>query len=287
VSGETATRIVTVRRRTSGTPLARQHEHLLAGRSTRKIAAIPWERFDRARYPEAALALAAHAQRALASGEYSAINLFARLASALAVHGAPLDIITAAARIPSDEARHADYALRLASLCAGADVGFEVDPDAVAAAWSKPLELEDVDFLMLEVSAIGETLAGALLAACQERATDPVARALFTAILGDEVHHARLGWYYFAWRAPQWSRAERQRAADRAAVMIVNAEPTFWHGRDAAPPFRKAARALGVLDSPGQRRALKRSMEQEIVPALDALGLGASHAWRARRRGDG
>jgi hypothetical protein len=26
-------------------------------------------------------------------------------------------------------------------------------------------------------------------------------------------------------------------------------------------------------------------MEDEIVPALDALGLGASHAWRARRRG--
>jgi len=26
-------------------------------------------------------------------------------------------------------------------------------------------------------------------------------------------------------------------------------------------------------------------MEDEIVPALDALGLGASHAWRARKRG--
>ncbi len=287
MSGAGATRTVTVRRRSSGTPLARQHEHLLAGRSTRRIAAIPWARFDRTRYPEPALALAAHAQRALASGEYSAIDLFARLASALALHGAPLDIVTAAARIPSDEARHTDYALRMASLCAGVEVGFDVDPSAVAKQWTVPLELEEVDGLMLEVSAIGETLAGALLAACQERATDPVARALFTSILGDEVHHARLGWYYLAWRAPQWTLPERQRAADRAARMIVHAEPTFWHGRDATPRFRGAARALGVLDSVGQRRVLRDSMEQEIVPALDALGLGASHAWRARRRGDG
>jgi hypothetical protein len=28
-------------------------------------------------------------------------------------------------------------------------------------------------------------------------------------------------------------------------------------------------------------------MEDEIVPAIDALGLGASHAWRARDRGRG
>jgi hypothetical protein len=26
-------------------------------------------------------------------------------------------------------------------------------------------------------------------------------------------------------------------------------------------------------------------MERDVVPALDGLGLGASHAWRVRRRG--
>jgi hypothetical protein len=30
---------------------------------------------------------------------------------------------------------------------------------------------------------------------------------------------------------------------------------------------------------------VRRIMEDEIVPALDAVGLGASHAWRVRRRG--
>ena len=286
VAAPTAGR-VTVRRRTSGTPLARQHEHLLSGRVTRRLSAIPWERFDRARHAEPALALAAQAQRALAGGEYSAIDLFARIASALSLHGAPIDLVTAAARIPSDEARHADYALRMASLCAGTDVGFEIDGAAIARQWTTPIDQEMLDGLMLEVAAISETVAGGLLAACLERATDPVAKALFTSILGDEVHHARLGWYYLAWRSPQWSLPERQRAADRAAAMILDMEPMFWRGRDAPPRFKKAASALGVLDSAGQRKALRHSMEFEIVPALDAFGLGASIAWRARRRGDG
>jgi hypothetical protein len=140
--------------------------------------------------------------------------------------------------------------------------------------------------MMIEIPAIGEGLACALLAASRERASDPVARPFFTSILGDEVHHTRLGWYYLAWRSPQWSRGERQRAADRAGEVIVEIEKRFWWGRDAPAGSRKAARALGVLESVGQREVIRRIMEDEIVPALDELGLGASHAWRVRRRGN-
>ena len=139
--------------------------------------------------------------------------------------------------------------------------------------------------MMIEIPAIGEGLACALLAASRDRATDPVARPLFTSILGDEVHHTRLGWYYLAWRAPQWSQAERQRAADRAGDVIVDVERRFWWGRDAPAGSRKAARALGVLESIGQRQVVRDVMQDEIVPALDQLGLGACHAWRVRKRG--
>jgi hypothetical protein len=99
------------------------------------------------------------------------------------------------------------------------------------------------------------------------------------------VHHARLGWYYLAWRAPQWTLAEKQRVADRLGDHIVTIERRFWQGRDAAAGSKKGARALGVLESEGQRAAVKQVMEEEIVPALDALGLGASHAWKVRKRG--
>jgi hypothetical protein len=267
------------------TPLARQHEHNLAQRAGRSGKVIPWGDFRREAYPAPALALAHNAQAMLATGEYGAIDVFARLASALALNGAPFDLVASAARIPSDEIRHADYAIRLSSLFAGADVTVAVDRNNFEKRWERPIDLPELDLLMVEVPAIGETLAGALLTACQRRAKDPLVKAVFTSIVSDEVHHARLGWYYLAWRAPRWSRAEQQRAADRAGEIVADCERRFWIGRDAPAGSRAAARALGVLDSAAQRETVRRVMEDEIVPALDAFGLGASHAWRVRRRG--
>jgi hypothetical protein len=42
-----------------------------------------------------------------------------------------------------------------------------------------------------------------------------------------------------------------------------------------------------VLDSESQRAVVRDVMENEIVPGLDAVGLGASYAWQARLRGPG
>jgi len=268
------------------TPLAKQHDRMLTGRVTRKIVDVPWSKFDRSKYPEPALALACKAQTMLATGEYEAVDLFSRLASGLAITGAPIDLVAAAARVATDEIRHADYAFRMAALCGDkGDVLIDVRSRRAEMRWGKELDLETLDYMMIEIPAVGEALACALLGASRARASDPVARALFTSILGDEVHHTRLGWYYLAWRAPQWSRPERQRAADRAGAVIVEVEKRFWWGRDAPAGSRKAARALGVLESIGQREVVGRIMEDEIVPALDQLGLGASHAWQVRKRG--
>jgi len=126
--------------------------------------------------------------------------------------------------------------------------------------------------------------ASALLSASRDCASDPVARAVFSSLLRDEVSHARLGWYYLAWRSETWTVAERQRVADRAANFVAHVEVMFGRGRDAPRGARKAARALGVLDTPTQRAAIQAIMEQEVVPGLDGLGLGASHAWRLRKR---
>jgi len=193
--------------------------------------------------------------------------------------------VRATAAVIADEARHAEYALRMAELCAGKPIQLDLDVDKLPRSAWQPMDREEVDACMIEVSSIGETLAAAFIGACRDLATDPVPKALFGALLADEVHHARIGWYYLTWRSPQWSLAERQRLADRMAQMIVNIEVNFWSGRDAPAGSRKAARALGVLDSKSQRKVVRAIMEDEIVPALDALGLGASHAWSARRRG--
>src|SRR5262249_38080091 len=106
-----------------------------------------------------------------------------------------------------------------------------------------------------------------------------------SSLLGDEVVHARVGWYYLAWRAPRWTMRERQVVADHLGEFVASIERSLWFGRDAPKEARSAADALGVLDSESQREVVRQVMEEEIVPGLDALGLGASHAWRVRERG--
>jgi hypothetical protein len=277
--------VLQVRRLLTETPLARQHERVMEGRPRHKVAPIPWGAFQRSRWPAGALRLALDGQQKLAMGEYLAVDLFSRVASGIALLGAPIDLVAAAAGIPGDEIRHADITLRMAGLLAGKDVTVDVSQKLVSERWTHRMTQEELDDFMVEVPAIGETLACALLKACADRATDPTVKSVYANLVRDEVHHARFGWYYLAWRSPQWTRAERQRVADRMGANLVGLERRFWNGRDAPAGARKAARSLGVLDSPGQREVVRAIMDDEVVPGLDAVGLGASHAWKVRRRG--
>jgi rubrerythrin len=274
-----------VRRVLTKTPLARQHERRLDGKATRKPKPIPWGAFDRRPFPKPAIDLALDSCVKLAIGEYGAVQLYAQLTSAMALAGLPLDLVTASASICTDEARHADYAMQMARALTGDDVPIRVEKEVLETPWKKEVSLEDIDIAILHVAALSETISCALVAACLERATDATARALFANLVSDEVHHARFGWYYLSWRSPQWTRAERQRLADSMASNVVMIERRFWRGRDAPTSAAGAARALGVLESEGQRAAVRAVMESEIVPVLDSLGLGASHAWRMRERG--
>jgi hypothetical protein len=244
-----------LQRTLTGTPLARRYERGRGGD-------VDFSAFARRRYPAAARRAAAIAQSSLAVGEWMAVDLFGRLTTALAVANAPIDLVSAAARIPADEVRHADLALRMAATLTDEPVEAPPVEPGRHAYLAAPMSLEDLDCAMLEMPAIGETLACALLSASRDVASDPIARALFSALLRDEIHHARLGWYYLAWRKNVWTAAERQHVADRAGNFVAHVEVMFAHGRDAPRGARKAARALGVLDTPTQRAAIRAIMEQ-------------------------
>jgi hypothetical protein len=270
----------------SDTPLSNAFRMYLERAAQRPLVNIPWEAFRRERYAEAALRLATSQAVRLAEGEYNSVGLFGQIASGLALNGAPFDVITEATTIAHDEIRHATYCLRLAQLCSGTELRLPVHRREVAELASGLLNVMDLDFFILKYSAVGETLAAALLDTCTRQATDPVAAAVYGALASDEVHHARLGWYYLSWRAPQWSLAERQSLSDRLGRMVMGLEKLFWTGRDAPTEATADAHALGVLDSETQRGVIDAIVTAEIVPGLDALGLGASHAWQARTRQD-
>lgn len=275
---------IEITRALSGTPLAALHDDAIRGALPRGAREIPWHEFERSRYPEEACGLARDLFCKLAGGEYSAVALFAQITSSLALTRAPIDFVAASARVSSDEIRHADYCLRMASLCQGSEVTVSVPSAALASDIPHSLSVEELDFLMLKYAAVGETLAAALLTECRRRASDPTLRALFTSIVSDEVHHARLGWYYAKHRADHWSLEERQRLTERVGQFVVGIEVDFSRGRDAPEHASAAASALGVLDSSIQREVIADIMSCEIVPALDAIGLSGSRAWAERRR---
>lgn len=276
--------LLRVSRITSETPLAKAHHDLLAAVATRTRREIAWQQFQPERYEKRALALARDQTKTLAEGEYGAVGLFGQLGSALALHRAPFDIISGAASISSDEIRHADYCAHFAELCAGHSLELEVDGDEVLRATRNLSDHEELDYFILKYSALGETLAGALLTECRRRARDPVAKQLYTSLASDEIHHARFGWYYFAWRAPLMTQVEKQRLADRIAEFVMDLECYFWTGRDAPDGAAADANALGVLDSTTQRSVIRSVMDEELCPGLDAIGLSGSYAWEHRRR---
>jgi len=270
----------------SDTPLAEVHDRAIRGALTRGSGELPWLEFERARYPEEALVLARDLFCKLAGGEYSAVALFAQITASLALNRAPIDFVAASARVSSDEIRHADYCLQMAALCQGSEVTVEVPRAALETDIPHSLSSAELDFLMLKYAAVGETLAAALLTECRRCASDRLLRALFTSIVADEVHHARLGWYYAKYRAERWSPEERFALSQRVSEFVVGIEHEFSRGRDAPAHASDAARALGVLDSSTQRQVISDVMNSEIVPALDAIGLSGSLAWAQRRRVD-
>jgi len=260
-------------------PLARHQLRELTRGSARRARAIPFSDFSPERHAPAALALASDQYGALARGERSAIGLFARLAAALDAFAAPREFVLAATAAAHDEARHAQYCEEFAVRC-----GFDASsvPAAASQVEPEPRSLIELDIAMLRSVALSETLAAALLMACRRLAREPVVRALLTTLIADEIHHARLGWYYAASRAHCWSSDQRQQVADALAEAVVCIESEFRWGRDAAEPFDRPTRALGVLCTDIQRACIRDVVENEILPGLDALGLSASKAWQKR-----
>ena len=260
-------------------PLARQQLRELTRGSARRARAIPFSAFSPERYAPPALALASDQYGALARGERSAIGLFARLAAALDAFAAPREFVLAASAAAHDEARHAQYCEEFAVRC-----GFDASSAAAAPSQvePEPRSLIELDIAMLRSVALSETLAAALLMACRRLARDPVARALLTTLIADEIHHARLGWYYAASRAQCWSSDQRQQVADALAEAVIHIESEFHWGRDAAEPFDRPTRALGVLSTDTQRSCIQDVVQNEILPGLDALGLNASKVWENR-----
>jgi hypothetical protein len=148
--------------------------------------------------------------------EAASVVAFERLASVLAAHGAPADLVHRAKNAATDEARHAVRFAKLARVH-----GATVPPFSVTA---KAPSLFELALENATEGCVRETFGALVVLHQAAHAHDAGVRAAFASIAEDEAEHAALSWELRAWFNSRLSSKERaevdaahEQARDQAA----------------------------------------------------------------------
>jgi len=134
---------------------------------------------------------------------------------------------------------------------------------------------------LLSVSCLSESIAVALIGAERLKMPPGALRDLLTRIYADEVGHARFGWRVVTEQAPSLDGAARERLGDYLEVAFAHVEAHELAHLPIAPALPEGAEALGLCDGAEARGLFYATVEEVIVPRLEALGLPAARAWHA------
>ncbi|HJL19014.1 MAG TPA: hypothetical protein RMH99_25350 [Sandaracinaceae bacterium LLY-WYZ-13_1] len=269
-----------------------------------QIQRAPWpdfDAYDASRHPASLRRPSARQWWRRAREEYGSIHEFTQLAHVLTTLRAPVALLAGLSRLITDEARHATLAARMAEAlwpeAPPADV-FEWPPPSTP--WDAPpaddaAKLAWVADALMTSCCLGETLSRPLFEALATVITEPVPEAVVRQILRDEHLHAAFGWEALGWtlaRLDDGARDEIQRRLARrlagfersCAVGGLALEDLVGRELVVAPPGPDAPPNLGQLDPETYAMVFYATLEREILPRFDALGLDAMRAWRARPR---
>jgi hypothetical protein len=214
--------------------------------------------------------------------EYASSRVFDGLAAQLRAAGLDASSVASCQAFAEEERTHG-------ALC-GAVVhalgGEAVAPDRLEGAF--PLHpdagpIEGVLRNVVSVSCMSETVAVSLIGAERLLMPEGELRELLTRIWADEIGHARFGWLLVAKLLPTINADERARLGSYLAVAFAHLERhELAHlPAEVRPPPEGAA--LGLCSGADARALFYATVEQVVVPRLDALGLDASAAWAGRQ----
>lgn len=208
---------------------------------------------------------------------------------ALARDVAEASVLPAAARLvlrmADDERRHAATCADVARALGGAPRLPARDPRGPVRLARHPGCSPDERALrnVVYATCLSETIAAARLTLALERTEDDLLRRVTRSILADEVVHARFGFDYLDAARP-WLESHPEARASlsaylRRAFAVLEAALA---GPTGGPPPDTEERALGLASSAASHALFHDVMEHAIVPGLEAAGLDAGLAWRAR-----
>lgn len=227
-----------------------------------------------------AAAIATWRQRML--NEYGSAPVFTALARQLDAAGAAAEDIDAVVAMAEEEHHHGALCAAVVDALGGEAIGELPAPEAMP-------EHADVDRLeavtrnLLSVGCLSETVAVALISAERHRMAPGPLRDIITAILADEVGHARLGWRWMARQMPRFDAAARARLGRYLGVAFAHFEAHEHKMIPLGGGFGAAGEALGLCDGGESRALFHDTVREVIVPRLEALGLPARAAWSHRQ----
>jgi hypothetical protein len=131
----------------------------------------------------------------------------------------------------------------------------------------------------LSIGCLSETVAVALIGAERLRAGPPALERTLSAILADEVQHAKLGWDLLEALLPRLDAEAQRRLGDYLEVamrhLVAHELAHLPHG----PAPTAAAQDVGVCDGAEARALFFDTVSEVIVPRLEQLGLPARACW--------
>jgi hypothetical protein len=214
--------------------------------------------------------------------EYSSATVFEALAAQLAHARLPDATVAECAAFAAEERRHGVLCGAVVEALGGAArAPLPARPTFPDHADVAPLEgaLRNV----LSVCCLSETVAVALIGAERLEMPEGELRALLTRIYADEVGHSRFGWRVLAGHLPALDALAHRRLGAYLTVAFDHLERHELAHLPLASCPPPEGRALGLCRGDDARTLFYQTVEEIVVPGLEALGLEARHAWATRR----
>jgi len=242
---------------------------------------------DLHRYSREQVDFAASAWPLRAAEELRSARIFHALTHAARAAGLPERWTDRFASATRDEVRHTKLCADIARRLGAGQPHYDDAPVRMRLA-ALPDPIARAATLLLVEVAVGESVSTSQFATSRRGAREPLTHAALTAILRDEVRHARLGWTGIAALLPALSESRRDALglevtrAFGAMERQIAAPALAW--LEAEKPFDPAWEALGVIEPSARVAAFYEAIEGLVLPRLARLGFDSKRAWSRRYR---
>lgn len=213
--------------------------------------------------------------------EHGSAPVFDGLARQLRRAGAADALVADCLRFADEERTHGVLCGAVVEAFGG-DARAEVDPTPPFPEHPDVDPLEAVTRNVLSVGCLAETVAVAIISAERLEMPEGELRDLLSRILADEIGHARFGWRWLADVAPSLDAAARARLGAWLRVAFAHLERHELTHLPAGARFPPGAAAYGLCDGDDARALFYDTVREVIVPRLEAHGIAAEAAWKAR-----